>query len=404
MGYFWNNGLVELKMVKEEDSHSFYDVLMDTQTRQQAEHGIYLPATVQYAKDMADNAIISNEEGNELWFSIRNMDEEPVGYAVIDWINERMGNAQLSVTVYRQYRGLKYARNAAAILLEYLFNERRLHKVGCAVMEDNEEGKSFVKSMGFTLDAFRSEMFYTGGRYKGELYFSLLDYEYNGTGTDIERKKKNYKGYEVPDFSDGSDRLHAAAGPLVWEQRPYYWEYDGIVLSDMNEAEYRLNHEMVYDTESCIFYDSEVKLPDVSDSLSDFESEHINFGCDDDRIEFSIWDLEDNYAGCINLCGIDKKNGRFSFSIYILPEHRGKGYSVKALKLVLNYAFNELRMNKMISCVNVGNDASASMMRSVGCVTEGVLRDNEYYHGHFADTVLFGLTAEDFKKHCTGSK
>ena len=84
--------------------------------------------------------------------------------------------------------------------------------------------------------------------------------------------------------------------------------------------------------------------------------------------------------------------------MYILPEHRGKGYSVKALKLVLNYAFNE------VSCVNMGNDASAAMMRSVGCVVEGVSRDSEYYHGHYVDTVMFGLTAEDFKKHCTDSK
>lgn len=93
---------------------------MDTQTRKQAEHGIYLPATVQYAKDMADNAMVNNEQGDELWFSIRNMDEEPVGYAVIDWINEKMGNAQLSITVYRQYRGLGYAGSATSILLEYL--------------------------------------------------------------------------------------------------------------------------------------------------------------------------------------------------------------------------------------------------------------------------------------------
>lgn len=45
----------------------------------------------------------------------------------------------------------------------------------------------------------------------------------------------------------------------------------------------------------------------------------------------------------------------------------------------------------------MGNDASAAMMRSVGCVVEGVSRDSEYYHGHYVDTVMFGLTAEDFK-------
>ena len=53
-------------------------------------------------------------------------------------------------------------------------------------------------------------------------------------------------------------------------------------------------------------------------------------------------------------------------------------------------------MNKMICGANSGNSGSAAVMRKVGCRVEGVLRENEYYHGKYVDMVLFGVTREEF--------
>lgn len=398
MSYFWKNDLVELKMITEEAQDSIFEVLHDTKTRRQADHGIYLPATKSLAEDMIGYAIESSERGDELWFSIVNEKQEMVGYAVVDWINERMGNAQFAVTIFRQFRRLHYGSHAAEILLAYLFHERRFHKVGCCVIEGNMEGESFMESLGFSLDAFRSEMFYTQGRYVGESYYSMLREEY-----DQHQKakqgytQKTYHAHLVPDSTLGisSKQSKKQIAPL-YDERPYFWEYDGILLRDMTEEDDLKNHEIIYDTEASIFFDSDVKLPQVKDELTDFEKSHLHFGCDDDRLEFAISDLEGNYVGNINLCGLDKKNGKFSFSIYLLKQFRGKGYASKALRLVLCYAFEELRMHKMISCVNMGNTASAALMRSVGCTVEGVLRDNEYYHGEYVDVVAFGVSREAF--------
>ncbi len=85
-------------------------------------------------------------------------------------------------------------------------------------------------------------------------------------------------------------------------------------------------------------------------------------------------------------------------SVYVLREHRGKRYAQKALHLLLYYAFEELRMHKLITCVNMGNGPSAGMMRNAGCVVEGVLRDNMFYHGKYIDTVVMGLTEEEFRE------
>lgn len=122
----------------------------------------------------------------------------------------------------------------------------------------------------------------------------------------------------------------------------------------------------------------------------------MNFGCEDDRLEFAICNAEGDFVGSVNLCGLDQKNGKFSYSIYVGKEHRGKSYATKALRLLLWYCFQELRMNKMICGVNQGNSGSAAVMRKVGCRVEGVLRDNEYYHGKYVDVVVFGVTKDEF--------
>lgn len=398
MSYFWKNDFVELKMIAEEDEASILEVLQDTRTRRQADHGIYLPATESLAQDMIGYAIEGSESGEELWFSIVNQEQEMVGYAVIDWINERMGNAQFAITIFRQFRRQHYGTHAAEILLSYLFYERRFHKTGCCVIEGNVEGEAFMESLGFTLDAFRSEMFYTQGSYVGESYYSMLREEYDHqTQPQKDDVRKHYHAHLVPDSSlgDTGSRLKRQIAPL-YDERPYFWEYDGILLRDMTEEDYLKNHEIIFDTEASVYFDSDVKLPQVKEELTDFEKLHLHFGCEDDRLEFAISDIEGNYVGNINLCGLDKKNGKFSFSIYLLKPFRGKGYAAKALRLVLCYAFEELRMHKMISCVNMGNAPSAALMRSVGCTVEGVLRDNEYYHGRYVDVVAFGVTREEF--------
>ena len=389
--YFWENEKVILRMVDSSDASVFEEHLKDTVGRMQSDHGIALPSTPQTAADMVNYALEGIDEGEELWFAIMNHEEEMVGYAVIDWMNERMANTQININIFEGFRRCGYATSAAGILMEYVFHERRFHKLGCCVLEGNEAGNEFVKSIGFSLDGFRSEMFYTNGRYVGEYYYSILEDEFEA-GI---RRRDNYA---IPDSDIGRTDIPADKPVRPGMNGSYFWNYDGIILRDMTEENYIKNHEMIYDTQSCVFFDSDVKLPKFEEELSDHEKAHLNFNCDDDRIEFAVCNEEGEYVGCINVCGLDRKNGKFSYSNYTLKAHRGKGYATKALRLILWYCFMELRMHKMICCVNDENNGSAAVMRKVGCHVEGVMRDNEYYHGKFVDAVMFGISKEEFMK------
>lgn len=400
MSYFWENEKIELRLVKESDIDFFSELLKNTRTRMQANHGIALPQGWNEAEALIDYALSCNQSEEELWFLIYNKEETAVGYAVIDWINERMGNAQCHVTICEEYRRKGYGSYATALLLEYLFMERRFEKVGCNILETSHvsSGK-FVSKLGFRMDAFRSEIYYTQGKYVGEYYYSILRQEFllwKKQGWMIEAVDK-----EVPDSELGKKTFKETGASLpIYDGRDDFWCFEDIKLREMTEEDYLKNHEILFDTESCIMYDSSVKLPDFQDELTEEEEEHIALQMQDNRIEFAMDNEKGDYVGNINLCGIDQKNGKFSFSIYILPEYRGNGYGKKALRLIMTYCFEELRMHKMISRVNDGNVASAVLMRSVGCHVEGVLRHEVYYHGEYVDVILFGVTKDAFyKKH-----
>lgn len=111
---------------------------------------------------------------------------------------------------------------------------------------------------------------------------------------------------------------------------------------------------------------------------------------------FTITTLDDHSVGGVNLNSIDEKNGTFSVGMQIDRDHRGKGYGTAAMRLVLQYAFLERRLNKYYGSVLEGNIASAQMLKKLGCVEEGRRRQMVYSQGRYYDELLFGLTKSEF--------
>ena len=388
--YFWKNEKVSLRIIEEKDAEVLYEILCDTTLRMQAEGGIALPATQEMAEDMALYGIEMTNEGKAYWFAVLDNGNRMVGYAVLGYIDERNGNAQCDVTILPQYRRKGYGRAAYDILLRYAFYERRLHKVNCFVMEGNNEGKEFLSALGFCLEAYRPEMFFSHKKYFGQFYYGILKDEFE--------KGVFRPGYDekIPDSDLGKKENDVLDFPSLFEERHNFWQLEDINLRDMTEEDYYKNREMLFDSMEARFYDNDVKLPMLTDELTKREETYMYFGGDGDRIEFSVTNRKGQYLGNLNLHSIDRKNGTFSVSLYFLKNARNKGYAVKSMALLVKYAFEELRLNKMNICVNAGNESSARVMRKLGCSVEGVWRENVYYDGKYVDVILFGVTKKTF--------
>lgn len=119
-----------------------------------------------------------------------------------------------------------------------------------------------------------------------------------------------------------------------------------------------------------------------------------------DNFDFAVETLGGVLVGGIDAHGCDSRNGTFEFGIGIFTEQQGKGYGADALRLLLNYYFNELRYQKCHSVAYSFNTASIRLHERAGFTLEARLRRMVYSKGAYHDELHFGLTAEEFDASC----
>lgn len=77
-------------------------------------------------------------------------------------------------------------------------------------------------------------------------------------------------------------------------------------------------------------------------------------------------------------------------------EERGKGYGKKIVMLLLDYAFNELKLNSVFATSTVDNRPSISALEKSGFKKVGIQRDYNLIDGKFVDEALFDILQKDY--------
>lgn len=78
-------------------------------------------------------------------------------------------------------------------------------------------------------------------------------------------------------------------------------------------------------------------------------------------------------------------------------DYWGKGFAYEAWGLLLNYAFTELKLNKIIAGAAKENVASLRLQEKLGFKIEGELRQEFFCDGKYLDAVRTGLLATEFQ-------
>lgn len=113
--------------------------------------------------------------------------------------------------------------------------------------------------------------------------------------------------------------------------------------------------------------------------------------------QFIVCDLDsDMPVGVVYLQNFEEENKKAESGIF-LGEVYGKGIGTQAYKLLLDYAFNELGMHKVVARVLAGNTASVRLHEKSGYKQEAYLRDELFLDGKYEDLILFGAINKDGK-------
>ncbi|QBN17383.1 GNAT family N-acetyltransferase [Flavobacterium nackdongense] len=103
--------------------------------------------------------------------------------------------------------------------------------------------------------------------------------------------------------------------------------------------------------------------------------------------------LKDNpkLIGIIGHYRIKPEHFRAEIGYMLLPEYHGKGIISEAINEVVKYGFQVMKLHSIEAIIDPDNIASERVLQKNGFVKEAHLKENEYYEGHFLDTVIYSI-------------
>jgi ribosomal-protein-serine acetyltransferase len=104
----------------------------------------------------------------------------------------------------------------------------------------------------------------------------------------------------------------------------------------------------------------------------------------------------DKMTGSIGLYKIDFFNRIARIGYWIDQEYEGQGLITRGARLLVNHAFNDLRLNRIEIRCAPDNAASRAVPLRLGFTEEGLHRQVLAIHGGFQDLVMYAVLARDW--------
>jgi RimJ/RimL family protein N-acetyltransferase len=117
------------------------------------------------------------------------------------------------------------------------------------------------------------------------------------------------------------------------------------------------------------------------------------------EIYFEIWHKADEkpigYTGLIRI----RWHDRSALLIYLIGEieYWGKGLATEAAKLVVDYGFNELNLNKINASTYAPNQSSVKIIENNGFKHELTLRKEIYMNGIYVDILKYSILKKEWQ-------
>ncbi len=105
-----------------------------------------------------------------------------------------------------------------------------------------------------------------------------------------------------------------------------------------------------------------------------------------------------NLIGIIGHYRIQPENHRCEIGYMILPQYNGQGIVSEAIKMILEYGFNDLQMHSIEAVIDPENKASERVLQKNGFVKEAHILENELWEGKFWDSVIYSILKRNFNR------
>lgn len=144
--------------------------------------------------------------------------------------------------------------------------------------------------------------------------------------------------------------------------------------------------------------DPEMSSEFFSDSpIYDFEHDQWLRTKAKDNIELII-EYQNQSVGQVRITDIDFRNQKAQFGIFVIKQFQKKGIATTASRLLINYVFENLPINKIYLELFDYNKAAEKLYEKLGFFKEGIFREEVYKNGKFRNVIRMSILKSEWSK------
>jgi len=175
----------------------------------------------------------------------------------------------------------------------------------------------------------------------------------------------------------------------------YFWQNELVRVRRSKPDDWKHHKNPGYDSDERFFSDYAQELPTDQTVWKENWENYVKANWNsDDRILLAFETHDGHYVGGGNLHNINERNGTFGMFVAADEER----YAIAGAKLMLNYAFNELRLNNCHTGFIESDTLYQPIFVQLGFKLEGTRRQQVFHKGRFWNENLYGLLAEEFRQ------
>ena len=294
--------------------------------------------------------------GNEREYVIKDNTYIILGRIFIVELDKQNKFCQFRLKFYKDSNGsYEYLKDSLNIILNILFKNMGINKVN--VIAHESINTSAFTDLGFELEGIITDSIINKTEYQSELMFGINDFVFNKVSI-IKELRVQGKGIKIQGLTPGDAE----------EVLEYY----------LRNREFLRCFEPVRDES---FYTLDSQRRTLTESYKQFlNGSGVNFG---------IY-KNNKLIGKIRISNIVMGVFKNAFIGYSMDEkEQGKGYMKEAVKLVVEYAFEELDLHRIEATTLIDNEKSQRVLKNCGFKELGISEKYLYINGEWRDHMVF---------------
>ncbi|HYH86131.1 MAG TPA: GNAT family protein [Pyrinomonadaceae bacterium] len=96
----------------------------------------------------------------------------------------------------------------------------------------------------------------------------------------------------------------------------------------------------------------------------------------------------------LKIDGQEPRQAEIGFTL--AREHQGRGYASEAVSRVLDYAFRDLCVHRVVAITDCENAPSVALLERIGMRREGHFKQNVWFKGKWGDEYLYAILRDEW--------